>query len=105
MDLDQQVSLAVRVRIGHSFPAQADDVSRLRPLRNLELLLPVEQRDIQLGPECGLREADGNRTDQIVPLADEEGVIGDVDLAEEIAPRTAEVPRFSFSAQAELHAV
>src|SRR5262249_55662287 len=54
----------------------AKDASRLGPGRDLELAPPLEGGDLDLAPQCRLRERDRRRADHIVPGPLEERVRG-----------------------------
>src|SRR5579872_870718 len=93
------------MRVGHALAAQANDFARLRSGGNLQPLFSVQQGNIEPRAQRGLCETDRDRANQIVPLAGEERMLGNVNLAVKVSSWSAAVSRLSFTSQAKLHAV
>ena len=105
VDEDPLVAAAAPLQDGHATAAEDDDLARLRPRRQLELLLPVERRDCERGAERGLRERQVDGRVDVVALAHEALVGTDPHLDVDVAGRAADEPGVPLAAQADLLAV
>src|SRR3989442_9797700 len=68
--------------------AHAVDRAGLRPLLDAERRGPVRRRDLHLGAERGLAERDGEGEDEVIAVALEARVFGDLQDGDEVAPWT-----------------
>src|SRR5580693_515138 len=89
----------------HAFAAYAKRGSRLRALRNLQLVFPLERRNRNFGAKSGLRERDGNHAMQIVALALKESMLFDVQHNVQIARGSAERSRFTKAGETDARAI
>src|SRR3954447_8038250 len=105
VDKDPLVAAAVALQDRHAAPAQDDDLARLRPRRQLELLLPVERRDRERGAERGLRERQVDGRVDVVAFAHESLVGTDLHLDIDVAGPPADEPGVPRAGQADLLAV
>src|SRR5580704_15999674 len=101
----QLIAASVAVEIDDALALEAQDFSRLRSRRDLELHLAFERRHFDLGSDRRLRETDRRLDDHVVVLAHEHLVLLDVDDDVEIALRPAAVAGLAFAAQLEPRAV
>ena len=105
VDEDPLVAAATPLQDGHATARQDDDLARLRPGRQLELLLPVERRDREGGAERGLREGQVDGRVDVVALAHESLVGTDAHLDVDVAGPAADEPGVPVAGQADLLAV
>ena len=89
----------------HAAAVEDDDLARLRPRRQLELLLPVERRNREGGAERGLREGQVDRRVDVVPFAHESLVGTDPHLDVDVSGAAAGEPGVALAAQADPLAV
>ena len=98
VDQDPLVAAATALQHGHAAAAQDDDLARLRPGRQLELLVSVERRDRDGRTERSLRERHVDGRVDVVALAHEPFVGPDVHLDVDIAGAAADDAGVSLAA-------
>src|SRR5208282_1811740 len=103
--LDELIAAAVAVKVDDALALEAQDFSRLRGGRNLELDFAFERRHFDLGADRRLRKADRRLDYHVVVLAHEHRVLFDVNYDVEIALRSAAVAGLALAAQLEPRAV
>src|SRR4051812_6688425 len=105
VDQDPLVAVTASLQNRHAAAVQDDDLARLRPRRQLELLLPVERRDREGGAERGLREREVDGRVDVVAFAHESLVGADLHLDIDVACPTADEPGVPHAGQADLLSV
>src|SRR4051812_41320758 len=90
VDQDPLVAVTASLQNRHAAAVQDDDLARLRPRRQLELLLPVERRDREGGAERGLRERQVDGRVDVVAFAHESLVGTDLHLDIDVAGPSAD---------------
>src|SRR5277367_4131216 len=103
--LDQLVAFSVAVKIDDALALEAQNFTRLRGGRNLQLHLALERRHFYFGADRRLRETDRRFDYHVVVLAHEHLVLLDVDDDVEIALRTAAVAGLALAAQFEARSI
>jgi hypothetical protein len=68
-----EVAAAAATQVRDAFVTQSDDLTALRAGFDLDLLVSLQRRDIDLGTEGGLREVDVQRQEQVILIALEDG--------------------------------
>src|SRR5687767_7957861 len=91
--------MAAAGNIRHPLAAQLEGRAGLRTFRNLEQLVAVEARHLDLAAERQCREGERDGAEQIVAIALEELVLADEDDHVEIAGRAAEGAGFPFAGE------
>ena len=89
----------------HALPAQRDGLARLRPGVETDLVRAVERRDADARAERGDGRGHVDHGDEVVAVADEALVLGDVDEHVEVAGRRAGLAGVAVAAQADALAV
>src|SRR5688500_640393 len=91
--------MAAAGNIRHPLAAQLEGGTGLRTFRDLEHLVAVEARHLDLAAERQCREGERHGAEQIVAIALEELVLADEDDDIEIARRTAKGSGFPFAGE------
>src|SRR5687767_6223949 len=99
LDGDQQIAVAAAGYVGHALAAQLEGGAGLRAFGNLDRLVAVETRHLDLAAERERRECQRHGAMQIVAVALKELVLTDEDHDVEIPRRAAERASFAFSGE------
>src|SRR5687767_596781 len=99
LDGDQQIAVAAAGYVGHALAAQFEGGAGLRAFGNLDRLVAVEARHLDLAAERQRGECQRHRAMQIVAVALKELVLTDEDHDVEIPRRAAERPGFTFAGE------
>jgi hypothetical protein len=102
-DPQKQISRPAATRIRHSAAAHSYDFAGLRARVNVVLSLSFEAGDLDVCSERCLRVGNRNVTDEILPLASEERMIGNVDLNVHVTGRSTMLAGFAYVAEYQEH--
>src|SRR6185503_5871169 len=98
-DAHELVAGAVAVQIRHAAAAQTEHLARLCPGRYLHLEAAVERRDLDLGAERGLGDADRHLAHEVRALAREDRMLLDVEHDVEVTRRPAVIAGLALAAE------
>jgi hypothetical protein len=103
--LNEKIAFAVPIEHRHAFVPDAKRGSRLRALRDFQLVFSLQRRNYNLRAQGGLRERNRNHAVQVVALALKEGVLFDVQDNIQVAGWPAERARFAQTGETNSRAV
>src|SRR3989442_792518 len=97
-----QVAPPALAQPGQALAPHAVHRAGLRPRLDLEQRGPIRRGDLHVATQRRLTEGDGQVEDQVVAVAFEPGILGDVEHRDEIARRPVARPRHALSAHREV---